>query len=327
VKRGLITWDKAEISPEVLGRRLLNARRVLSERGLPAVGIYSDLWRSNQARFFSNYMPYFNRALLIIPLENPPILLCGLSPRVYSWIRTVTTIEDVRPAGNFARPIFQIASERNWAKLGILELHQLPYDMYHAIQAGPIELVPLEFTAFSIPGSDETELSIRSNAAAIARAILRQELPTGSGTLDHHFVGRLERSFRRAGAEDLIILLTNGGGPPAPASGTVLEEHYSVSVAMEYRGHWVRVSRPHVSPDMEDTLKSLFDGLLCARDAKSDWNVYIEDMGGSYPYECSDTSLLKDGSIFALHFEFIVNGRRLFYGDTCWCDNAGPKVL
>src|SRR5207249_6200572 len=121
MKRGLITWDKAELAPAAFERRFERVRDVLAEQGLPALMVYSDLWRSNQGRFFSNYMPYFNRALLIIPRDMPLTLLCGLSPRVYGWIRSVTTIEDVRPAGNFAKPLFDIASERNWTRIGGLE--------------------------------------------------------------------------------------------------------------------------------------------------------------------------------------------------------------
>ena len=94
MKRGLITWDKSEIPPEVFVRRVDDVRRVLEERSLDALMVYSDLARSDQARFFSNLMLYFNRALLIIPRESPLTLLCGLSPRVYGWIRSVTTIED-----------------------------------------------------------------------------------------------------------------------------------------------------------------------------------------------------------------------------------------
>src|SRR5213593_1185081 len=134
MKRGLITWDPSEIPAAAFNGRLDGVRRALRERDLAALVIYSDMWRSNQARFFSNFMPYFNRAMLIISCDTPqsnvggvsqdmisiarlnqarffsnfmpyfnramliiscdtpPTLLCGLSPRVYGWIRSVTII-------------------------------------------------------------------------------------------------------------------------------------------------------------------------------------------------------------------------------------------
>jgi hypothetical protein len=256
MKRGLITWDKSEIPPAVFERRLDRVRHLLAERELAALVVYSELWRSNQARFFSNYMPYFNRALLVIPGDFPPTLLCGLSPRVYGWIRSVTTIEDVRPAGNFAKPLFELAAERKWTRIGALDFPQFPYDIHKAVQAGAIEVANVESAAVFVPGEDATELAMRKKAADLVRRILDEELAAGVGMVDYHFVGRLERRFRRAGAEDLIVLLTNGETVPAPPRGALLKQGYSVSIAMEYRGHWVRV------PDN------------------------AEFMWGSYPYEC-----------------------------------------
>ena len=167
MKRGLITWDKSEIPPEVFVRRVDGVRRVLEERSLDALMVYSDLARSDQARFFSNLMLYFNRALLIIPRESPLTLLCGLSPRVYGWIRSVTTIEDIRPAGNFAKPLFELARERNWSRLAALDLDHFPYDIHQAIHSESVEILNVEATAVFMPGTDETELAMRRKASAM----------------------------------------------------------------------------------------------------------------------------------------------------------------
>ena len=292
MKRGLITWNKSEIPSEVFERRVNGVRRVLAERDLSVLVVYSDLWRSNQARFFSNYMPYFNRALLIIPRDTPPTLLCGLSPRVYAWIRSVTTIEDVRPAGNFAKPLFDIATEKKWARIGFLDFEQFPYDLYKAFRSGSLVLVNVESSAVFSPAHDETEVQMRLMAAREASAILEEEIQHGVGLVDHHFIGRLERRFRRAGAEDLIILLTNGNTVPAPASGMKLEENFSVSIALEYRGHWVRLSRAHGR--VVTTGPSL-----------------LESLDGSYPYECGTGNMMAEHSE-----ETMKNGKRVFYGNT-----------
>ena len=160
MKRGLITWDPSEIPPAVFNERLDGVQRALKERDLPALVIYSDMWRSNQARFFSNFMPYFNRAMLIISCDTPPTLLCGLSPRVYGWIRSVTIIQDIRPARNFAEPLFDIAGERNWLRIGALDLDRFPYDIHTALHAGQIALVNLESQVIFSPAEDEKELTI-----------------------------------------------------------------------------------------------------------------------------------------------------------------------
>ncbi len=279
MKRGLITWDKSEIAPEVFEQRVRRVGRVLAERELPALVVYSELWRSNQARFFANYMPYFNRALLIIPRDLPPTLLCGLSPRVYGWIRSVTTIEDVRPGGNFAKPLFEIAAERKWTRIGVLDLEQLPYDIYKAIGGGSLDVVNVESAAVFLPFEDETELRMRRKAAALADRILKEEMESGAGSIDHHLVGRLERRFRRAGAEDLIILVTNGRTVPAPPAGATLEENYSVSVALEYRGHWVRLSRPHGTSELLEECRKLWESKRSAEGTTPAFRASPSDLG------------------------------------------------
>jgi hypothetical protein len=78
MKRGLIAWDRAQLPPAVFDSRLARARAALAERSLPALLVYTDVWRSNQARFLTNFMPYWNRSLIAIPADAPPVLLCAL---------------------------------------------------------------------------------------------------------------------------------------------------------------------------------------------------------------------------------------------------------
>jgi Xaa-Pro aminopeptidase len=268
VKRGLITWDKTELPPKVFEDRQEGLKKVLVKRDLPAVLIYSDLWRSNHARFFANYMPYFNRALLILPLDGKPTLLCGLSPRTYRWIQSVTPIEDVRSAGNFAKPLAEIAAERNWTKVGMLDAGQLPYDLSQTLRAGPVELVNVDSETVYLPANDGHEIAMRRKAAVMGRAALAETLAQGVGRLDYEFVGLLEKRLRMAGAEDLVVVLTNGTGTPAPACGKELQEGFFVSIALEYRGHWVRLS----SRDTPGT---------------------EERLDGAYPYECTANGAIR----------------------------------
>jgi len=313
LKRGLITWDKNEIAPQAFEERLKRIRTILSERSLPAIVVYSELWRSNQARFLSNYMPYFNRAFLIVPADSPVILLCGLSPRVYGWIRSVTTIEDVRPAGNFARTLSQLAAERGWSQLGFLDFGRFPWDLHKALLAEPFKAVSISSTDAVF--CDDTELALRRKAVQMARSILQEEISAGCSLLDHELVGLLERQFRRAGAEDLIVLLSNGSALPSPPTAQKLNEHFSVSVALEYRGHWVRVTRPHGFECEEKWL------------LEPDSDALFENLGGSYPYEVMDRSAVGIGSIFSVHTEKRAGDKRVFYGDTCWYGPSGRQLL
>jgi hypothetical protein len=293
MKRGWITRDQAELPQSVFEARLDLVRKTLAEADLPALVVYTDVWRSNQGRYFSNFMPYWNRALLVIPRDSAPILLCGLSPRVYPWIRSVTILDEIRPSTNIAEQLLKMCGEKGWTKIGVLDLPQLPFDLTVP------NAIDIPWGAVH-PAPDAAEVSMYRHAAKMAREILAEELPNGKGLVDHEFVGRLERRFRRAGAEDLVILVTNGKTPPLPANGSILGDSYSVQVAVEYRGHWVKVCRPLV-PDEKGTQAE-----ACA----------TELLSGSYPYEWCDAAALTPGSVFALFRESQVNGYRSFYADT-----------
>ena len=299
MKRGWITWDKTELPPSALESRLTKVRQHLAAEDLPALIVYTDVWRSNQGRYLANFMPYWNRALLVIPRDSPPILLCGLSPRVYPWIRSVTILDEIRPSANIAQQAARLCEEKGWTKIGVLDLPQLPYDLMVP------NSVDVPWSAIH-PAPDEAELAMYRHAAKMARDILAEELPRGLGLVDHEFVGRLERRFRSAGVEDLVILVTNGDTPPIPPNGSTLEQSFSVSIAMEYRGHWVKIVR---------TIQQF---------PSTSSNLRIELLSGPYPYEHCEPADVVEGAVFTAMTEAIVSGKRIFLGDSYW---QGPNGL
>jgi hypothetical protein len=303
VKRGWITWDRTELPRAAFDARLDLVREHLAERDLPALAVYTDVWRSNRGRHFANFMPYWNRALLVIPRVTPPVLLCGLSPRVYPWIRSVTILDEIRPSPNLAKQLVDLCAEKGWESLGVLDLLGLPNDLYQQVTAGPVKAVNVTLPV----GLDEPELTMYRHAAKLAREGLEAELASGVGMVDHEFTGHLERKFRRAGAEDLIILLTNGQKAPLPARGEVLSKEYSIALALEYRGHWVRLAR---SASERDPFPS---------------RMNVSTLAGPYPYEVSDH--LEAPSILSIRFESRTDGLRLFHGDTYLSGSQGLDLL
>jgi len=297
MKRGLISWDRAELPRAVFDSRLANARAAMASVGAPALLVYSDIWRANQGRFLTNFMPYWNRSLAVIPADGDPVLLCGLSPRVYPWIKSVTLFQEIRPAAKLVPTLLKLCEERGWKDLAVWDLPRVPHEVY-----GPLASAGLALTDVRLASVDDTALAMHRRAAELARRILADELHAGAGLTGHQFAGRLERIFRRAGAEDLIILLSSGATAPLPATATVLPESYSVSIAVEYRGHWARVTRAHAPPAALRDLETAF-AQSCGQ---------IENLSGPYPYE------MGSGLLTAPCVEVTHDGRRLFHGDTCW---------
>lgn len=291
MKRGWITWDKTAIPPAAFETRLNAVRAHIAAHDLAALVVYSDVWKSNQGRYFSNFMPYWNRALIVIPREGAPVLLCALSPRVYPWIKSVTIFEEIKPSPNLGQQLFAMCGEKGWKRIGVLDLPQLPYDLSLP------DAVDVPWSAVR-PAPDEFEVAIYRQAAKMARAILESEMPGGVSSIDHEFVGRLELKFRRAGAEDLVILVTNGETAPLPPTGATLASSFSACVALEYRGHWVRIAR---------SVKEIPPEALESK---------IELLSGPYPYEFCDRAALPEGAIFAAHKEFNKDGLRFFRCDS-----------
>jgi Xaa-Pro aminopeptidase len=200
--------------------------------------VYSDVWRSTEGRHLTNYMPYWNRSLIVIPREQPPVLLCGLSPRVYPWIKSVTVFEEIHPASKLVPTLLQLCAERGWTKLGVLDLPRLTHEIFL-----PLERSSVRASDVQLDLTDDAEIAMDRRAEQMAHEILAAEFAKGVGLTDYQFSGRLERAFRRAGAEDLILLFSTDRSAPRPARGTMLGDQYAVAVALEYRGHWARVTR------------------------------------------------------------------------------------
>jgi hypothetical protein len=285
MKRGLIAWDKEQLPPAVFETRLARARAALAERDLPALLVYTDVWRSNQARFLANFMPYWNRSLVVIPREAAPVLLCALSPRVYPWIKSVTVFEDIRPASKLMQTLDQLCAERGWSGLGVLDLPKLPVEIHSGLSGLEIVDVP----SVGITDPDEAEFTMRRRAVVLARKALEGHL---QGALEKAAVevGKFERQLRQLGAEDLVIRVRSRGS-----------DAYSVSVALEYCGHWVKVTRAYGPADEVVMLERRFQAAL------TDGDGYRENLSGPQPYEPGT------GPIFALHVE----RQGLYFGDTC----------
>jgi Xaa-Pro aminopeptidase len=329
LKRGWITWDKLELPPDVFRRRIERVRQILEGYDLPALVVYTDIWRSNWGRYLSNFMPYWNRSLLIVPRINTPILLCALSPRVYPWIRSVTILEDIRPSPKLSENLLKLCADYSWKRLGILDLQHLPQQIYGALTASGLSLVDIPAEHSLKRTSDPDELSMWRNGASMVRRILETELLRGPAETDYALAGRLERAFRRAGMEDLVLLFSDGKTMPATARGTRFTDVFSVVVAAEYRGYWVRLARSHAAAPGVKQAQERFEEVLrkLGREKLSPAQVCVRNLSGSYPYESTGAAALSEGAIFSADVEVPMNGARLFYGDTCRLGKDGAELL
>jgi hypothetical protein len=303
MKRGLISWDRAELPAASFDARLSAVYQLCADFDVPALVAYSDVCRSNDVRYISNYMPYWNRALTVVPRGEKPILLCALSPRVYPWIKSVTVHETILPSPSLPAQLVKLCAERGWSKVGVLDRAGLPNDLYTQLGAEKLAVVDIPRGAFR-PVATESELAMHRRAAALARETLESEVTRGAiGLTDHELTGRLERRFRRAGAEDLVVLISDGRSVPLPAAGKKINENSSATVALEYNGHWVKLSR---------NVNNVSAVLPPAADAE----IHRELLSGRYPWEGMTSH--EDGLNVITSVQVMIRRgeNRLYYGDT-----------
>ena len=303
MKRGLISWDRAELPAAAFDARLSAVYQLCADFDVPALVAYSDVCRSNDVRYISNYMPYWNRALTVVPRGEKPILLCALSPRVYPWIKSVTVHETILPSPSLPAQLVKLCAERGWSKVGVLDRAGLPNDLYTQLGAEKLAVVDIPRGAFR-PVATESELAMHRRAAALARETLESEVTRGAiGLIDHELTGRLERRFRRAGAEDLVVLISDGRSVPLPAAGNKINENSSATVALEYNGHWVKLSR---------NVNNVSSVLPPAADAE----IHRELLSGRYPWEGMTSHEDALNVITSVQVMIRRGENRLYYGDT-----------
>jgi hypothetical protein len=141
-------------------------------------------------------------------------------------------------------------------------------------------------------------------AAVLAREILAVEVTRAAiGLTDHELTGRLERRFRRAGVEDLVVLISDGRSVPLPAAGNKINENSSASVAVEYNGHWVKLSRN-------------IDNVLSALPPAADADAHRELLSGRYPWEGLTSHADSRNWVTSIQVMIKRGENRLYYGDT-----------
>ena len=311
MKRGLVTWDKGELPPEELASRLTVVHNVVRTKGLDALVLYSDVWRCNDARYLSNYMPYWNRAFVVVPRDEKPILLCSLSPRVYPWIKTVTVHETIIASPSPPASLFKLGAERGWKRLGICDLDGLPADLHAELTSGNAELVDIS-RAEVRQAPSKIEVQMHARAARMAREVLEKELPTAKARTDHELTGQLELQLRRAGAEDVVVLVSDGTGTPVPPYGSAVRPHTSVVVAIEHNGHWAKVTR-NVA------------GVTSSLPARGGVTELREILSGPYSWETIGDA--ASPAVISLQLQIQARNQTLYYGDTYLQGEEGLRIL
>jgi hypothetical protein len=247
MRRGLISWSRAELPEAVLEARVTGVQRDMASAGFDALAVYTSPARAGGVSWLAGFVPYWNEGLLVVPREGRPVLISALSNRVRDWIARNAHVAEVRNAPLIGAEAGRLmASLRGRANVGVVDLAKVPMRIAEGIaEAGHVVTDGSEVLAGRRATADPAEIALTSKAAAIAHRAIGTL--TGEESDGGEAVARLDGEARRLGAEEVYpaiaadlmrsAILKRLEGP-AP-----LGDRWAVRLSVSYKGCWVRLIR------------------------------------------------------------------------------------
>jgi hypothetical protein len=254
MRRGLISWSRQEVPVAVLEERVSRLQQAMRAQGLDAVLAHTSIARPSAVSWLTQFVPYFNEGLLVIPARGGPTLLAAFSKRVQEWIREVSYLEDVMTAPKPGEAVVALLQKRvpdfakRGAKVGVIELDEFPWSIAEPMvqslgQASIVDAGPL-FASIRQP-ADEAELKLAQRSLAIAQRAL-DAIPPGARQASAALAA-IDASARLEGAEEVLFRVA-----PDLSKSAVLERietdaalgaRWALQLSVAYKGVWVRTTR------------------------------------------------------------------------------------
>ena len=95
MRRGLISYSKAEMPDAILEARIARVRAAMCVAGLDKLLLYTNNTRPAGVSWLTGFVPYWSEALLVLCRHSAPVLVAALSYRVKAWIEATSRIAEV----------------------------------------------------------------------------------------------------------------------------------------------------------------------------------------------------------------------------------------
>ena len=253
MKRGLILWDRDELPMEEFTGRVEALERAMRTENLDAVVIYGDASQSGNLSYLTNFFPYADTAVCVVPLSAPPRLFTTHAYRNMPWFRTTTWVEDIVCSEDIGREsadfLSSLASPPR--TIGLVNTGSFPYLISETLQKkGGAALVDFtrEYENLRLLKSAR-EMDFVRKAAGISVECFKDLVPhLGKKVTGFDIAAELELAARKRGAEDLLCFI-QADDDPAGLTGPDsrrIQRWCSIEVAVEYKGYWAKLGRTFV---------------------------------------------------------------------------------
>jgi Xaa-Pro aminopeptidase len=236
----------------VLEQRVARLQEAMRREGLDAVLAYTAIDRPSVVSWLTQFVPYWNEAVLVVPQRGGPVLLAAFSKRVQEWIREVSYLEDVMTAPRLGEGVVSLLERRlpklAGARLGLIEADEFPWTIAQSVvkalgKEAIVDASPL-FAGIRQP-ADQAEVGLAQRALALALRAL-DAVPSGARRAAEA-IAAADASARLAGAEEVLFRVA-----PDLASSAVLQRietdadlgaRFALQLSLAYKGAWVRSTR------------------------------------------------------------------------------------
>jgi hypothetical protein len=313
MRRGLLSWDEAEVPADVLDARVEKLRAAMTEAGLDAVLLYNNFPRPAAVSWLTHFIPYWSQGVLVLPASGAPEYFVSLSKRVAGWIDETSHMGEIvstpRPGADLAKRL------QGSKRVGVLELNKLPGGIAHPLLAGlpGVELVDATDTYRSVRHpADPTEIAISRKAATLARDCLDGAYENADYAQTGPLTAAIEGPARLAGAEEVIVEfaadLEQNAALRRIDGNLDLGARYALRVSLAYKGHWVRIGRTYGTERLDDwvagSLTAILDGETVSGLGTPD--VTVEACMGSAPLTA--VPALPNGAVGVANLALSVGG-------------------
>ena len=256
MKRGLIQWNKNEVPEREFESRIEKVKRLMKSREVDAVAIYGDASQSGNLTYLTNFFPYADTGLFVLPMAKLPRLFTTHAYRNIPWFNTITWVKDIVCTDDIGGECVKFLNSVNLAgkKIGLIDSRSFPYPIYSSLQDGVTgDYVDLteDFEKIRMIKS-KAELEFTEKAAQIAGMSFEKIKKTfRPGVSGFELAAEAELIARMHGAEDVLFLIQPDSSPlglslPTPDP---IERVCAVEISVEYQGYWAKLGRTLASVD------------------------------------------------------------------------------
>ncbi|HSZ42675.1 MAG TPA: aminopeptidase P family N-terminal domain-containing protein [Trebonia sp.] len=238
MKRGLVKLDPAEIPDAEREDRVARLQRQLKDAGIDVALIYGDVSRSDDIAYLTNLCIYWNEGILAVPAAGDPAFLTKLSPRVFGWMRQVSTVADIHSGRKFGDLAAKYLDGDTSATVGLIDAELWPASVAGEIRqalAGHDVRDTGDLARQARLAPSGPELALLRQAGGLLAGALGRTTADGAaadGLTPNARIAAVERGLRGQGFLDVFARAGD-----APDGVTSLE------VTGQYRALWVHASR------------------------------------------------------------------------------------